>query len=154
MYLFSFHLVNQISVKLVADFYFIVSCDYWTKITVQKFTRSCVKGKIQNWNHKKLNHLGVDDPRPIQWVKFQHVGLSNLAGGSPITFKGKDFFLLVFYESGSPQPQSFPLELFRIFSKIHGDICKWRCTTGINDTVGKFGTGINDTGGKFCHQFR
>ncbi len=65
---------------------------------------------------------------------------------------------------------------FRIFSKIRGDICKSRCTTGVNDTGGKFATGvndtcgklppvsttpaanlplsgINDTGGKFCHQF-
>jgi hypothetical protein len=62
------------------------------------------------------------------------------------------------------------------FSKIRGDIHKSRCTTGINDTGGKFATGvndtggeiaagindiggkfatgINDTGGKFCHQFR
>jgi hypothetical protein len=28
------------------------------------------------------------------------------------------------------------------------------CTTGINDTGGKFATSVNDTGGKFCHQFR
>jgi hypothetical protein len=63
---------------------------------------------------------------------------------------------------------------FRIFSKIRRDIRKSRCTTGVNDTGGKFATvsltnwqiaaeindtggkfvtGINDTGGKFCHQF-
>ncbi len=69
-----------------------------------------------------------------------------------------------------------PLEPFRFFSKIHGDIRKSRCSTGINDTGGKFATGVNDTGGKivacsndtggkfatsinstggkFCHQFR
>jgi hypothetical protein len=28
------------------------------------------------------------------------------------------------------------------------------CTTGINNTGGKFSTVFNDTGGKFCHQFR
>ncbi len=28
------------------------------------------------------------------------------------------------------------------------------CTTGINNTGGKFATGSNATGGKFCHQFR
>jgi hypothetical protein len=48
--------------------------------------------------------------------------------------------------------------------KIHGDIRKSRCTTGvkdtsgkiasgINDTGGKFKTSINDTGGKVCYQF-
>ncbi len=36
-----------------------------------------------------------------------------------------------------PQPLSIPLGLFQIFSKIHGDIRKSRCTTGINDTGGK-----------------
>ncbi len=48
-----------------------------------------------------------------------------------------------------------------MFSKIRGDICKSRCTTGINDTGGKFAidtvgvvdtcdefaAGVNDTGG-------
>ncbi len=38
-----------------------------------------------------------------------------------------------------------------MFSKIRGDICKSRCTNGINDTGGKFATGTADvvnTGGK------
>ena len=39
---------------------------------------------------------------------------------------------------------------FRIFSKIRGDIRELRCTTGINDTGGKFATGTNDTGGKIA----
>ncbi len=52
-----------------------------------------------------------------------------------------------------PQPQSISLGPFRIFLKIRGDIRKSRCTTGINNTGGKFATGINDTGSKFCHQF-
>jgi hypothetical protein len=39
---------------------------------------------------------------------------------------------------------------FQIFAKIRGDIRKSRCTTGVNDTGGKFATGINDTGGKFA----
>ncbi len=52
-----------------------------------------------------------------------------------------------FYESVSPQPQSITIGPFRIFSKIRGDIRKSRCTTGVNDTGGKFATGINDTGG-------
>jgi hypothetical protein len=52
------------------------------------------------------------------------------------------FCFLFFYESVSPQPQSVPLGPFRIFSKIRGDIRKSRCTTG-----------VNDTGGKFCLQF-
>jgi hypothetical protein len=37
---------------------------------------------------------------------------------------------------------------FRIFSKIRGDIRKLRCTTGVNDTGGKFATSVSDTGGK------
>ena len=32
------------------------------------------------------------------------------------------------------------------FSKIRREIRKSRCTTGINDTGGKFATGVNDTG--------
>ncbi len=75
------------------------------------------------------------------------------------------FFASGFFdESVSPQPQSIALGPFQIFSKICGDIRKSRCTTGINDTGGKFATGvndtggkiaagINDTGGKFFHQF-
>ncbi len=53
---------------------------------------------------------------------------------------------------------------FQIFPKIRGDIFKLRCTTSINDSVGKFATsfasvvdtggkfatGVNDTGGKFA----
>ncbi len=66
-------------------------------------------------------------------------------------FKGtvsQDFLLLVFFESISPQPKSIPLRPFRIFSKIRGDICKSRCTTGINDASGKFVTGVNNASGK------
>jgi hypothetical protein len=65
-----------------------------------------------------------------------------------------------FRESSSPKPVVKAFGSFQIFSKVHGDICKSRCTTGINDTsskfaagvnynAGKFVTGINDTGGKF-----
>ncbi len=46
----------------------------------------------------------------------------------------QDFRLQVFYESVSPKPLSVPLGPFRIFSKISGDICSSRCTTGINNT--------------------
>jgi hypothetical protein len=35
-----------------------------------------------------------------------------------------------FHESVSPQPQSIPLILFRIFSKIRGDIRSLRFATG------------------------
>jgi hypothetical protein len=47
-----------------------------------------------------------------------------------------------------PPSQSIPLRLFQIFSKIHGDIRKARCTAGINNTGGKFATGVNDAGDK------
>jgi hypothetical protein len=53
-----------------------------------------------------------------------------------------------------PSPRSIPLGTFRIFSKIRGDIRKSRCTTGINDTGGKFATAVNDTGGKLCRRYQ
>jgi hypothetical protein len=62
-----------------------------------------------------------------------------------------------FHQSVSPQPQSIPLGPFRIFSKIRGDIRKSRCTTGVNDTGGKFAAGVNstrETGGKTCNRWR
>jgi hypothetical protein len=34
--------------------------------------------------------------------------------------------------------------------KIRGDIPKSRCTSGIDDTGGKFAVGVNYTGGKFA----
>jgi hypothetical protein len=60
------------------------------------------------------------------------------------------FCFWFFHESVSPQPQCILLRAFQIFSTICGDICKSRCTTGINDTSGKFATGVNDTGGKIA----
>jgi hypothetical protein len=35
-----------------------------------------------------------------------------------------------------PKPLSIPLGPFRIFSKIGGDICSSRCTTGVVDSGG------------------
>jgi hypothetical protein len=59
--------------------------------------------------------------------------------------------LLVFFMNQfPPPPQSIPIRPFRILSKIRGDIREARCTTGINDTGGKFATGVNDTGGKIA----
>ncbi len=55
-----------------------------------------------------------------------------------------------FHESVSPQPQSIPFRPFQIFSKTRGYIRESRCTTGINNTGGKFATGVNDTGGKIA----
>jgi hypothetical protein len=99
------------------------------------------------------------------------VGLTSLRDSVTRFFASGFFHVSVF-----PQPQSIPLGPFEIFSKIRGDIRKSRCTTGINDTGGKFAagvnasgckiaaginetggkcaTGINDTVGKFCPQFR
>ncbi len=37
---------------------------------------------------------------------------------------------------------------FQIFLKIRGDIHKSRCTTGVNNTGGKFASSVNNTGGK------
>jgi hypothetical protein len=47
-----------------------------------------------------------------------------------------------------PQGLKITLGLFQIFSKIGGDIRKSRCTTGINNTGGKFAIIVNDTGSK------
>jgi hypothetical protein len=52
------------------------------------------------------------------------------------------FCFRFFHESPSPKQLKITLGSFRFFSKIRGDIRKSRCTTG-----------VNDTGGKFCHQF-
>jgi hypothetical protein len=54
-----------------------------------------------------------------------------------------------FHESPSPKPLIITLGSFQIFLKIRGDIRKSRCTTGVNDTDGKFAAGINNTSGKF-----
>ncbi len=43
--------------------------------------------------------------------------------------------------------------MFPIFSKICGDIRKSRCTTGINETGGKFANGVDDTGSKVFYHF-
>jgi hypothetical protein len=43
-----------------------------------------------------------------------------------------------FLESVSPKPLIITLGLFRIFSKIRGDIRSSRFATGVNDTGGKW----------------
>ncbi len=61
----------------------------------------------------------------------------------------RDFFATgFFHESPSSKPLIITFGSFRAFSKIRGDIRKSRCTTGDNDTGGKFATGVNNTGGK------
>jgi hypothetical protein len=62
----------------------------------------------------------------------------------------RDFSSGFFQESPSPKPLIITLGSLRIFSKIRGDTRKSRCTTGVNDTGGKFATGVSDTGGKFA----
>ncbi len=54
-----------------------------------------------------------------------------------------------FHESSSPKPLKITLESFKFFQKILGDILKSRCTTGINDTGGKFATSVTNTNEKF-----
>ncbi len=49
----------------------------------------------------------------------------------------------------SPRPLSIPLESFRIFSKIRGDIRELLFITGVNDTGDKLFSGVNDIGEKF-----
>ncbi len=43
-----------------------------------------------------------------------------------------------------PPAQEYPIRTVSNFSKTRGDIRGARCTTGINDTCGKFATGVND----------
>jgi hypothetical protein len=76
-------------------------------------------------------------------VLLQNVAAHNIKGQCH-----EIFCFWFFYESVSRQPQSIPLGPFQIFLKICGDIRKSRCTTGVNDTGGKFATSVNDTGGK------
>jgi hypothetical protein len=87
----------------------------------------------------------------LQFPFFLFFGI--LLQFSIVRFKGHCHEICCFWffdESVSPQPQSIALGPFRIFSKIRGDNRKSRCTTGINDTGGKFATGVNDTGGKIA----
>jgi hypothetical protein len=55
-----------------------------------------------------------------------------------------------FHESSSPKALKITLGSFNFFQKIRGDILKSRCTTGINDTGGKFATGVPNTHEKFA----
>jgi hypothetical protein len=55
-----------------------------------------------------------------------------------------------FHESSSLKPLKITLESFKFFQKILGDILKSRCTTGINDTGGKFASGVTNTNEKFA----
>jgi hypothetical protein len=77
---------------------------------------------------RKVPHRGTS-------YKFFH----NLKG----TVYPKFFASGFFHESSSPNPLKITLGSFWIFSKILRDIRKSRCTTG-----------INDTSGKFCRQYR
>jgi hypothetical protein len=50
----------------------------------------------------------------------------------------RDYLLLVFFMNQFPPTPEYSIKTVLIFSKIRGDIRKSRCTTGINDTSGKF----------------
>jgi hypothetical protein len=50
----------------------------------------------------------------------------------------KIFDFWFFHDSVSPKPLSILLGLFKIFSKILGDIRSSRCTIGVVDTGGKW----------------
>jgi hypothetical protein len=74
----------------------------------------------------------------------------NFLKGQCHRFFASDFF----HESSSPKPLKITLRSFQYFSKIRGDICNSRCTTGINDTGGNSATGVNNTGGKQWEQYQ
>jgi hypothetical protein len=88
--------------------------------------------KIQKGSNEILGGLGDTDP----WKKLE---VENLVSDSPYRGSVMRFFASgFFHQSVSPQPQSIPIGPFRIFSKIRGDICISRLTTGVVDTGGKW----------------
>ncbi len=70
---------------------------------------------------------------PLCWAISLAFGILGLKGTV-----SRDFRLLFFSWISSPKPLSIPLGLFQIFSKIRGDICSSRWTTGVVDTGGKW----------------
>jgi hypothetical protein len=77
--------------------------------------------------------------------------LFNYSNGLDHRFKeivSRDFLIQFFHKSSSPNTMKIKFWSFHKFWKICGDIRKSMCTTGINDSGGKFSKGINDTGGK------
>ncbi len=62
----------------------------------------------------------------------------------------EDFYFRLIHELSSLTPLKTSLGSFQIFSKIHRDICKSRCTTSIIDTGGKFATVIKNTSVNFA----
>ncbi len=55
-------------------------------------------------------------------------------------------FMFFFHESVSPRPPSIPLQPFRFFSKIRGDMSEWIFIAGVVDTGDNLVSGVNDTG--------
>jgi hypothetical protein len=90
---------------------------------------------------------------PAKIIFKSEMGLVPFPGLLKGTVSGDFFSCGCFHKSVSAQPQSIPLGPFQIFSKIRRNIRKSRCTTGINDTSGKFFhifTSVVDAGGKFA----
>jgi hypothetical protein len=73
---------------------------------------------------------------------------------SVYTVKGtvsRDFLLLVIFTNQFPPSPRLSLnDCFDFFFENSRDIRKLRCTTGINNTSGKFATTDNDTSGKIA----
>jgi hypothetical protein len=103
--------------------------------------------------------MGLGDPILTQGQKLWYSTICVLHFEDPFSptlfkfssefgFKGQfhEIFASGFlYESSSSKTLKIILGSFQFFSKL-GDIHKSRCTTGVNNTGGKFATGINDTG--------
>ncbi len=94
-------------------------------------------------NDRCETYIGENPLTPIslsyQVIRQLHVPeLANQARGIKGTVSR--VFCFWFFHESSSQPQSISLGPFQIFLKIRGDIRKSRCTTGINDTGGKFAT--------------
>ncbi len=72
---------------------------------------------------------------------FKFIAVKTYSYKDPVSFKGQcqEIFCFRFLSwIIFPQAPENNITGILIFSKICGDIRKWRCTTGINDTSGKF----------------
>jgi hypothetical protein len=97
----------------------------------------------ENWIYK----FGQWRRRKGQLVSDRHtIAADSLNGQCHEIFLVQVFF----HESSSPHAPERTLGSFRIFSKIRKDIRMSRCTTGINDTGGKFVAGVSTTPVQWC----
>ncbi len=107
-------------------------------------------GIVQNQGFNRTNHW--NQQYTYISVYMSAVQIDSL-GSIPGLLNGtvsRDILLQFFHESSSHNPQKNIWIILYFFVKIGGDIRKWSCTIGINDTGGKISAGVKYTGGKFA----